>query len=219
MHQSSSQAGSQKGQRRGQAGSRSLNQPRHALKICAALVENPMNLGALCRTAEVFRLESLVLPDLAIAQDWEFRKLAVSAQHWQPLEACSPAAVGQWIRSQQQLGYAVLALTPHAQACCLTEFAFPRKTALILGRELTGIPDEIMALCVEGRAQPGQTVKAGAAAREQPADERGGDRPMGAIAIPQFGQVESLNVHTAAAIAIYEYVKQHAQPGRPTYLE
>ncbi|HEY9878002.1 MAG TPA: RNA methyltransferase [Leptolyngbyaceae cyanobacterium] len=153
---------------------------RHSLKICASLVENPMNLGALCRTTEVFALESLVLPTLAVAEGWEFRKLAASAHYWQPLEACNPKDLRVWMRAQQQAGYVVLALTAHEQAHCLTHFTFPAKTALILGRELTGIPPEILAGC------------------------------EGAIAIPQFGQVESLNVHTAAAIAIYEYIRQHA---------
>ncbi|WP_242028510.1 RNA methyltransferase [Pseudanabaena sp. FACHB-2040] len=216
MWPSNSPADKERGRSFDQKGNRNPAQPRHALKICAALVENPMNLGALCRTAEVFRLESLVLPDLAIAQTWEFRKLAASAHHWQPLEACSPAVVSQWIQSQQQLGYVVLALTTHPQACCLTEFTFPKKTALVLGRELTGIPDELIAMCGQGGAKatvdPGPAAGLGTVVKEQPVGTMAEDRPLGVLAIPQFGQVESLNVHTAAAIAIYEYVKQHAQP-------
>ena len=50
---------------------------------------------------------------------------------------------------------------------------------LLLGQELTGIPDSILAL----------------------ADQ--------AVTIPQFGLVESLNVQTAAAVAVYEYLRQH----------
>jgi tRNA G18 (ribose-2'-O)-methylase SpoU len=165
----------------------------HSLKICASFVENPMNLGALCRTAEVFGLESLVLPDLAIAQSHEFRKLAASAHHWQPLEACPPDQVCEWIEQQRRLDYGVFALTRHPQAHCLAEFVFPQKTALVLGRELTGIPEDVVQTCVQ--------------------------RAGGAIAIPQFGRVESLNVHTAAAIAIYEFVKQHALQGDRPYPE
>ena len=54
---------------------------RSSLIVCASLVENPMNLGALCRTVEVFGLESLVLSRLVISQTREFIKLAVSAHH------------------------------------------------------------------------------------------------------------------------------------------
>jgi tRNA G18 (ribose-2'-O)-methylase SpoU len=58
-------------------------------------------------------------------------------------------------------------------------FTYPKQSVLVLGRELIGIPVEIAGLC------------------------------DAAIAIPQFGMVESLNVQTAAAIAIYEYGRQY----------
>ncbi|MEM6519122.1 MAG: TrmH family RNA methyltransferase, partial [Cyanobacteria bacterium P01_C01_bin.70] len=63
----------------------------HALTLCASLVQNPMNLGALCRTAEVLGLRELVLPSAQILADHEFRKVAVSADHWQPISHCSSA--------------------------------------------------------------------------------------------------------------------------------
>lgn len=165
---------------------------RHGLVLCASLVENPMNLGAICRTAEVMRLESLVLPNLSLITNWEFRKLAVSAHQWQPLVACPPEQLANWIGTQQHQGYTVLALAPPPAsllpppASCptpqlLPKVAFPRQTVLVLGRELTGIPSEIVAQC------------------------------DGAISIPQYGLVDSLNVATAAAIAAYEYVRQWGQ--------
>jgi len=159
---------------------RSRALPRHPLTLCASLVQNPMNLGALCRTAEVFRLQELVLPTLAVKDDWEFRKLAVSAQQWQPLSACSVTALPDWITHQRSQGVAVFALARHPQARPLPQMHFPKRTALVLGRELTGIPAALMHRC------------------------------DAIVEIPQFGQVESLNVHTAAAIAAYAYLSQHA---------
>ncbi|NJN22718.1 MAG: RNA methyltransferase, partial [Leptolyngbya sp. RL_3_1] len=76
-------------------------------------------------------------------------------------------------------GTACWALTAHPDAQLLPNFTFPQRTALVLGRELTGIPAEVL------------------------------DRCQGTIWIPQFGQVESLNVHTAGAIAAYSYLCQH----------
>lgn len=158
-------------------------QQAHSLKfhssliVCASLVENPMNLGGLCRTAEVLGVASLILPDLAIAQNWAFRKLSASAHYWQTLKECAPQGLPAWIARQKQQGYQVLALTPEGSRS-LTTHCFAEKTALVLGRELTGVPETILTLCNE------------------------------AIAIPQFGQVNSLNVHSAAAIAIYEYIRQ-----------
>ena len=155
-----------------------MDDHRHPLIVCASLVQNPMNLGALCRTAEGFRLASLVLPNQAVIKDWEFRRLAVSAQQWQPLDVCAPTALTTWIQQQQHQGYRVHALTLSPQAEILSKVLWPRKAVILLGRELTGIPMEIEALC----------------------DRR--------VVIPQYGKVNSLNVATAGAIAIYEYMRQ-----------
>ena len=61
----------------------------------------------------------------------------------------------------------------------LTDYHFYPKTILVLGRELTGVPEAVLKHCE--------------------------DRVM----IPQYGQVESLNVAVAGAIALYEYRRQH----------
>ena len=60
----------------------------------------------------------------------------------------------------------------------LPEFAFPAKSVLVLGREGTGIPADLMHVldcCVE---------------------------------IPQLGLIRSLNVHVSGALAMYEYTRQ-----------
>jgi tRNA guanosine-2'-O-methyltransferase len=152
--------------------------PRHPLVVCASLVENPMNLGALCRTTEAFRLEALVLADRQIAQRRKFRQLAAATHSWQPLEACPPDQLGTWLQQQQQRGYSVLGLTVDEQAEYLSTVQLPQKAVLVLGRELTGIPEAVLQAC---------------------------DRTL---TIPQYGLVDSLNVQTAAAIAIYEYIRQ-----------
>lgn len=152
--------------------------PRHSLIVCASLVQNPANLGSLCRTVEAFRLQSLVLADRAIVQHNAFRNVAVSAHLWQPIQACAIADLPQWFAQQQQQGYQIIGLSATPTAEPLPQFAFPQRSLLVLGQELTGIPPAILEQC---------------------------DRT---VSIPQFGMVESLNVQTAAAIAVYEYVQQ-----------
>ncbi|MBF2051707.1 MAG: TrmH family RNA methyltransferase [Leptolyngbya sp. IPPAS B-1204] len=151
--------------------------PRHPLIVCATLVQNPANLGGLCRTVESFRLQSLVLADLATIRSPVFKNLAASSHHWQPLQACPPADLPQWL-GQQQANYPIVALTAEPTAIPLPKFVFPQQAVLLLGQELTGIPAALLDQCDY------------------------------AVTIPQFGLVESLNVQTAAAIAIYEYVRQ-----------
>ncbi|MGJ3245312.1 MAG: TrmH family RNA methyltransferase [Elainellaceae cyanobacterium] len=156
--------------------------PRHSLIVCATLVQNPANLGGVCRTAEVFRLESLVLSELAIAQTAPFRRLSTSAHHWQPLSQCSVADLPAWLNRCRSNGYCLIALHADSNAKPLTEFRYPTRSVLLIGRELTGIPAPFVEQCDE------------------------------VITIPQFGLIESLNVQNAAAIAIYEYIRQHTGP-------
>jgi tRNA guanosine-2'-O-methyltransferase len=149
------------------------------LIVNASLVCNPANLGGLCRTAEFFRLSSLVIAHRGITKSPRFKELAASADHWQPLALCAPDALTTWIELQQASGYCVIALQQTLESLPLFTFQFPVQSTLVLGRELTGIPAEIVNVC----------------------DQR--------ILIPQLGLVQSLNVQTAAAIAIYEYSRQH----------
>jgi tRNA guanosine-2'-O-methyltransferase len=153
--------------------------PRHSLVLCASLVHNPANLGGLCRLAEVFRLEALILPSLAIAQDPAFRKTAVSAHHWQPVLECSPQTLEHRLDDYRQQNYQVIGLDSAAHPPPLMTFPFSQRTVMVLGQELTGLPTSIIQRCNH------------------------------VVTIPQYGLVESLNVQHAGAIAIYEYLKQH----------
>ncbi len=71
--------------------------------------------------------------------------------------------------------YHRIALTVTPGAQPLPEYQFNENTMLVLGRELTGIPADVANRCDD------------------------------AVTIPQAGRVDSLNVQTAAAIAIYAY--------------
>ncbi len=75
--------------------------------------------------------------------------------------------------------YVLFALTPGGDSEPLTAVRFPERSAFILGHEEQGLSFD-------------------------PAD-----RPdIRLLHIPQFGQVESLNVSVAASIVMYEYVRQ-----------
>lgn len=158
--------------------------PRHPLVVCASLVENPVNLGMLCRTAEAFRLEALVLSELALTRNRKFRQVAVATYQWQPVAACAVEQLPHWLDERRQQGYSPVALDLHPQATPLPEMRFPERAVLVLGRELTGIPPAVAAAC---------------------------DR---LVVIPQYGMVQSLNVQTAAALAIYAYLGQWGMPPR-----
>ena len=162
-----------------------LTLPRHPLVVCASLVENPINLGMLCRTVEAFRLEALVLSDLKLTQNRTFRQGAVATHQWQPLVECSGQRLPEWLTDQRQRGYTPIALDLQPEATPLAQMHFPQRAVLVLGRERTGIPAAVAAAC----------------------DQK--------VVIPQYGLVQSLNVQTAAALAIYAYIGQWGMTSPP----
>ena len=77
-------------------------------------------------------------------------------------------------------GYQLFAHTPEGSQP-LPQAVLPRKSAFIFGHEELGLSFDLT---------------------EHP--------DIQALAIPQFGAVESLNVSVAASIVMYEYIRQHA---------
>lgn len=152
---------------------------RRSLIICATLVQNPANLGGLCRSAEVFRLEQLVVGHASVMAQPAFVDLAVSAQYWQPLAIWSLTDLAAQFQVYQAQGYRVIALQQQANAHVLGQFTFPQQAILVLGRELTGIPDSVLQLVDD------------------------------VVMIAQAGIIDSLNVQVAGAIAMYEYARQY----------
>jgi tRNA G18 (ribose-2'-O)-methylase SpoU len=89
----------------------------------------------------------------------------------------------QSYRELFQRGYQIVRLEGRGE-CLLTEFTMERRTAFVLGHEEWG----------HSFSQE--------------------DYPeIVSVSIPQFGQVESLNVSVAASIVMYEYVRQAADAG------
>lgn len=78
-------------------------------------------------------------------------------------------------------GYTVVALEQTDKSVPLTRASLPARMCLVAGDEGGGVQPRALALCDM------------------------------AVEIPQFGKVPSLNVVSAISIALYEWVRQHAQ--------
>jgi len=76
-------------------------------------------------------------------------------------------------------GYALIGLEQTDQSENLHEFAFPRRSVLVLGHERQGIEEDVLRLLDH------------------------------AVEIPVYGRPLSYNVATAAAMALYEYCRQY----------
>jgi tRNA G18 (ribose-2'-O)-methylase SpoU len=148
-----------------------LTRPREIVVACAPL-RSGANLASIVRTAGccgVPRLIACGYPnvDSTIARD------SLSEVKIEKRRTLAPVLVA--LRKE---GYTVIGLEQTTNSANLHEFAFPRRTALIIGNERLGLSDiELSHLdaCVE---------------------------------IPVWGLPHSYNVATATAMTLYEYCKQ-----------
>ncbi len=76
-------------------------------------------------------------------------------------------------------GYAIVGLEQTVGAASIFEFAFPRRTVLVVGNERTGVEDEVLRLLDH------------------------------AVEIPVYGRPFAHNAATAVAMALYEYCRQY----------
>ena len=83
------------------------------------------------------------------------------------------------LRRLREEGYALVGLEQTSGSRCIYDFAFPRRTALIVGNERLGIEAESLRLLDE------------------------------TVEIPVYGLPYAHNAATAAAMALYEYCRQY----------
>ncbi|KAL7550137.1 hypothetical protein ACHAWF_013382 [Thalassiosira exigua] len=154
---------------------------KQSLVVCASLIDKVPNLAGLARTCEIFSARLLVLPNLLIRKQDDFKSISASANDWIDMIECKEEDLMPWLQEKKSEGYSVIGLEQTASSKCLTKMDFPDKTVLLLGKEKEGIPIEFLSAvdqCVE---------------------------------IPQLGIIRSLNVHVSGAITIWEYTKQMMQ--------
>ena len=150
-----------------------MAKPRELVVACAPLRSN-VNLSTIVRTAGCCGVRRLIVCgnpriDRTIARDGA-ESVEIEVRNSLP-----PA-----LRKLREDGYRLVGLEQTTNSANLHEYAFPARTALVIGNERAGLSDTELGLmddCVE---------------------------------IPVWGMPYSYNVATATAMALYEYCKQHA---------
>ena len=148
------------------------------LIVVASLIDKAPNLGGLCRTCEIFGVQTLVLSNSHVIEDIQFKSLSVSAAKWMNLQEVRMSSLKSYLESMRHEGYTLIGVEQTANSESLTRYQFPHKTLLLLGNEKEGIPVDLIQLldvCVE---------------------------------IPQVGIIRSLNVHVSGALIVWEYTRQ-----------
>lgn len=129
------------------------------------------NVGGIIRTGNAFLCKEIVL------QTNVFNKAACVGSHkWENIVVCENPI--EYIKSKN---YSLIFLTKSKKSIPITEFSFPKESAIIVGHESFGFKEEDL----------------------KKADFL--------VEIPQYGLVESLNAATAASIAAFEYVRQNTK--------
>jgi tRNA G18 (ribose-2'-O)-methylase SpoU len=149
-----------------------LERPRELLLACAPMRSN-VNLSTIVRTAGCCGVPRMIVCGNARVD----RSIARDGAEEVRLEVRN--SLPPVLRTLRADGYRLVGLEQTTNSTKLYEYAFPRRTALVIGNERAGIaPDalELLDDCVE---------------------------------IPVWGLPYSYNVATATAMALYEYCRQH----------
>ena len=156
-------------------------QKQFPVHIVANRIELASNIGSLFRVAEAFGIEKIYLPaKSASASHLKIRKAARSTQKKVDYSYIESAI--DLVLSLKAEGYLIVSLEVTSQSLAIREFVskqveggkLDKKMCLILGSEKDGIEQTLL------------------------------DVSDHTIHIPMFGENTSMNVMTAAAIALYE---------------
>lgn len=155
------------------------------LFLVAESIEKPGNLGALLRTADSAGCTALICCGDAGTDVYNPNAVRASqgALFSMPLAVAPAEAVRAWLRAR---GVTVFATAPAAEKIYWDcDFRVP--AAILMGAESTGLTD----FWLGGKNAPPPDVVP--------------------VAIPQRGLADSLNVSTAAAICLFEAVRQRSR--------
>jgi RNA methyltransferase, TrmH family len=153
--------------------------PAPALVLAAAGLQDPGNAGAIIRSAAAAGASGVVLDELS-ADPWGWKALRASMGGAFRLPVvrsrAMTALVGEWRKQTMR----IVAAVPRG-GTSMYDVDFTHPTALLLGGEGAGLPEELTAA----------------------ADTR--------VSIPMHGAIESLNAAVAAAVLLYEAQRQRTR--------
>jgi RNA methyltransferase, TrmH family len=152
--------------------------PAPALVLAATGLQDPGNAGAIIRSAAAAGATGVVLDDVS-ADPWGWKALRASMGSAFHLPVVRSRAIAGLLEEWRRAGIRIIATVPrHGESMYDVDFTTP--TAILLGGEGAGLPDDLIAS----------------------ADTR--------VSIPMRGPIESLNVAVAAAVLLYEASRQRA---------
>jgi tRNA (guanosine-2'-O-)-methyltransferase len=127
------------------------------------------NTSAVIRSCDVFGVQDVHIVEEVNTKKID-REIAMGAQKW--VDIHRHHSVKACLTQLKQSGYQIVATTPHANDCDLSDFDISKKSCFFFGRETDGLSDEVL-------SQADAFLK-----------------------IPMVGFTESLNISVSAAIIL-----------------
>ncbi|MBK5220179.1 MAG: 23S rRNA (guanosine(2251)-2'-O)-methyltransferase RlmB [Thermoleophilia bacterium] len=151
---------------------------KDALLIALDQVQDPRNLGAVCRSAEVAGAAGLIVPERRSAAITASACKA-SAGAVEHLQIAHVRNLSDWLAAAKEAGFWIWGADAGAEtAPWSVDLSGP--TVLVLGGEGKGLRPRVAASC------------------------------DGLVALPQRGEIDSLNVSAAAAALLFEALRQRS---------
>lgn len=155
----------------------SLLKHQKQIIIACNFVDSPANLGMICRNAEAFGVQKILLSNtnVSLLESNRFKKTARNSDRnisFNTIESLSDE-VANFIKED----FYISALELTTQSNSVQNMQLSDKMLIILGNENYGIPEEILSLCHQ------------------------------AIHINQFGKNSSINVAQSLGICLYELTR------------
>lgn len=158
------------------------------LILIASLIANPHNLGGLSRVSEILGASAMHIasPPATTTSSREFTSVSVSSHLHLPIHQLPVSEIAAFLAAKKAEGYEVVGVEQTDRSRILGEeegeggavFAGDGKTVLVLGSEREGIPGELLA------------------------------EMDWCVEVRQAGVTRSMNVQTAAAVVLFDYVRQ-----------
>lgn len=152
--------------------------PAPALILTATGLQDPGNAGAIIRSAAAAGATGVVLDELS-ADPWGWKALRASMGSAFHVPVVRSRALASLITTWRDAGTQIVATVPRG-GMTMYQIDLTQPTAVLMGGEGSGLPDELMAA---------SDVRA---------------------SIPMRGTIESLNAAVAAAVLLYEAQRQRS---------
>lgn len=154
-------------------------QEKRSVVVILDNIRSAMNVGSIFRTSDAFAIEKIIISGIsATPPHKEITKTAIGATEaveWEYVEDCVP-----WIKEHRDENTSVIAIEQTDSSIALQDYEIigSRKYFIIMGNEVDGVRDEVLAVCDD------------------------------AIEIPQHGTKHSLNVAVCTGVVLWQFTNE-----------